>query len=104
MKRKVASRKYPFCEKCRSSEGQEGVFPWEVSCFSSKMKDFLRESSWNVEVMHFLLFSPVLLVSTLRFMTAYVTPGQPANLCPQRHLNSVRELLIESQCTKHRHC
>ena len=25
--------------------------------------------------MHFLLFSPVLLVSTLRFMTAYVTPG-----------------------------
>src|ERR1700693_10055 len=76
MKRKVASRKYPFCEKCRSSEGQEGVFPWEVSCFSSKMKDFLRESSWNVEVMHFLLFSPVLLVSTLRFMTAYVTPGQ----------------------------
>jgi len=26
--------------------------------------------------MHFLLFSPVLLVSTLRFMTAYVIPGQ----------------------------
>jgi hypothetical protein len=25
--------------------------------------------------MHFLLFSPVLLVSTLRFMTAYVTLG-----------------------------
>ena len=25
--------------------------------------------------MHFLLFSPVLLVSTLRFLTAYVTPG-----------------------------
>jgi hypothetical protein len=26
-------------------------------------------------VVHFLLFSPVLLVSTLRFMTAYVTPS-----------------------------
>ena len=39
------------------------------------MKDFLKESSWNVEVVHFLLFSPVLLVSTLRFMTAYVTLG-----------------------------
>jgi hypothetical protein len=26
--------------------------------------------------MHFLLFSPVLLVSTLRFMTAYVAPVQ----------------------------
>jgi hypothetical protein len=42
----------------------------------SEKKDFLRESSWRVEVMHFLLFSPVLLVSTLRFMTAYVIPGQ----------------------------
>ncbi len=26
-------------------------------------------------MVHFLLFSPVLLASTLRFMTAYVTPG-----------------------------
>ena len=42
------------------------------------MKDFLRESSWSVEVVHFLLFSPVLLVSTLRFMTAYVTLGRVA--------------------------
>ena len=36
---------------------------------------FIRESSWRVEVVHFLLFSPILLVSTLRFLTAYVIPG-----------------------------
>jgi hypothetical protein len=76
MKRKVASRKYPFCEKYRSSKGQGGTSLWEASCFWSKMEEFLRESSWSVEVVLFLLFSPVLLVSTLRFMTAYVTPGQ----------------------------
>jgi hypothetical protein len=55
--------------------GQGGAFSWEASCFQSKMKDFLRESFWSVEVMHFLLFSPDLLVSPLRFMTAYVTLG-----------------------------
>ena len=62
-------------EKYRSCMGQGGAFSWEASCFQSKMKDFLRESFWSVEVMHFLLFSPVLLVATLRFMTAYVIPG-----------------------------
>jgi hypothetical protein len=61
MKRKVASRKDPSCEKYRSSKGQGGTSPWKASCFWSKMKEFLRESSWSVEVVHFLLFSPVLL-------------------------------------------
>src|SRR5947208_2421000 len=64
---------------CSSEAGRSSCrsacFSWKVSCFSSKMQDFLRGSSWSVEVMRFLLFSPVLLVATLRFMTAYVTPG-----------------------------
>jgi hypothetical protein len=42
----------------------------------SKKKFFHEESPWDVEMMHFLLFSPVLLVPTLRFMTAYVALGQ----------------------------
>ena len=44
------------------------------------MKDFLRESSWSVEAVRFLLFSLVLLVSTLRFMVAYVRPGHKTKI------------------------
>jgi len=65
-------------EKYRSSKGQGGTSPWKASCFWSKMKEFLGESSWSVEMLHFLLLSPVLLVSPLRFMTAYVIPGLEA--------------------------
>ena len=73
-------------EKYRSSKGQGGTSPWKASCFWSKMKEFLRESSWSIEMMHFLLFSPVLLVSTLRFMTAYVTLGLEERRAPHHFL------------------
>ena len=77
MKRKVASRKYPFCEKYSSGKEQWGSFSWRDSCSLSKKKNLLREASRRIEVVSFLLFFPVFLAFTLRFMTAYTGPSRP---------------------------
>ena len=64
--------------------------------FLVKTEGFPQRTLLGGEVVHVLLLSPVLLVPTLRFMTAYVTSGQVANTGILRFTSTVPN--VEKHC------